>query len=105
MADVLAIAKSIVQNRTVSNAGTKGPQPLIKDSAAADPASNGVAVIIANWTGQGASGVDYAGAATDQLNYLFQDVPKTSDGAISHRADQLQLWCAPIIIFHPPRNT
>lgn len=60
----------------------------------------GVAVLLANWTGLGASGgdgsggeeVDYAGAATDQLNYLFEVVPKTSDGAISHRVAQVQLW-------------
>lgn len=59
----------------------------------------GVAVLLANWTGLGTSGdgeggdeVDYAGAATDQLNYLFEVVPKTSDGAISHRVAQVQLW-------------
>ncbi|OBZ73000.1 hypothetical protein A0H81_07148 [Grifola frondosa] len=37
-------------------------------------------------------GQDYAGAARDQLNYLLQDVPRTTDGAISHRVEQVQLW-------------
>jgi rhamnogalacturonyl hydrolase YesR len=37
--------------------------------------------------------VDYAGAAQDQLDFLLSDkVPKTDDGAISHRVDELQLW-------------
>jgi len=60
----------------------------------------GVAVLIANWTnfqGGGGGGLgkeDYAGAATAQVEYLFgPEVPKTNDGAISHRVSQLQLWC------------
>ncbi|KJA16234.1 hypothetical protein HYPSUDRAFT_147994 [Hypholoma sublateritium FD-334 SS-4] len=87
-----AIAKEVVTNRTLSNNNTVGPQPLVNDSSAADPASIGVSVLLANLTGQDSGEVDYAGAATDQLNYLFTDVPKTSDGAISHRVAQLQLW-------------
>jgi len=90
---VLSIAHNIVANRSVSNGNITGPQPLINDSSAGDPASIGVAVLLANWTGQGAiDGLDYAGAARDQLAFLFQNVSKTSDGAISHRVDQLQLW-------------
>jgi rhamnogalacturonyl hydrolase YesR len=66
----------------------------MQDGAAGDPPSIGVAVILANWTGRAAvDGLDYAGAAVDQLDYLFQDVPQTSDGAISHRTDEVQLWC------------
>ncbi|THG98168.1 hypothetical protein EW026_g3969 [Hermanssonia centrifuga] len=91
--EVFGIAKSIVGNRSVSNDHVSGAQPLIADSAAGDPASIGVAVLLANWTGQASQDkLDYAGAATDQLNYLFNDVPHTSDGAISHRVSQLQLW-------------
>ena len=37
-------------------------------------------------------GLDYPGAATDQLNYLFDVVPHTSDGAISHIVSDVQLW-------------
>ena len=62
------------------------------DGSAADPASIGVSVLLANWTGKG-SGQNYAGAAFDQLNYLLYKVPRTSDGAISHRVSQIQLWC------------
>lgn len=83
----------IVTNRSISNGNATGPQPLIQDTSAGDPASIGVAVLLANWTGQGASdGLDYCGAAQDQLEFLFQNVSKTPDGAISHRMDQVQLW-------------
>ncbi|KAF9220660.1 hypothetical protein BS17DRAFT_713741 [Gyrodon lividus] len=93
LSDVFAIAHTIVANRSISNGNITGPQPLIQDSSAGDPASIGVAVLLANWTGQGSvDGLDYAGAARDQLEYLFQKAPKTNDGAISHRMDQVQLW-------------
>ncbi|EIN04194.1 hypothetical protein PUNSTDRAFT_128484 [Punctularia strigosozonata HHB-11173 SS5] len=88
--EILDIARSIVANRATSNNNTVGPQPLIADGAAADPASNLFEVIVANWTGQ--KDQDYAGAAKDQIDFLFQNVSHTSDGAISHRADDLQLW-------------
>ena len=53
----------------------------------------GVAVLIANWTRMGNSSVDYAGAAQAEIQFLLSDaVRKTSDGAFSHRIDQLQLW-------------
>lgn len=93
MTDILGIAKAVVSNRSTSNGGISGPQPFIKDSSAADPVSNGVAILLANWTGKGASdGLDYAGAAKDQLDYLYNVVPKTADGAWSHRIEQVQLW-------------
>lgn len=91
LGEVFKIAHNVVVARSLSN--FTGPQPLIADESAGDPASIGVAVLLANWTGQGAlDGLDYAGAARDQLDYLFQNVSKTSDGALSHRVDQLQLW-------------
>ena len=87
-----AIAKVVVSNRTIANNGTTGPQPLMPDGSAADPASIAFSVLLANWTGQDSGQVDYAGAATDQLEYLLYKVPQTSDGAISHRVSQVQLW-------------
>ncbi|KAJ3759499.1 Six-hairpin glycosidase-like protein [Lentinula raphanica] len=91
LAPVFSIAKGVVNNRTASNGNITGPQPLVADDSAADPASIGPAVLLANWTNQG-DGVDYAGAALDQLNFLYEKVPKTSDGAISHRTGEVQLW-------------
>ncbi len=89
---MLSIAHSVV-----GSLNSTGPQPLIggttNGEAAADPASIGVAVLLANWTGQGASdGLDYAGAAQSQLDYLLERVPRSSSGAISHRVENVQLW-------------
>lgn len=93
LGEVLDIAKAIVGNRSVSNKGVQGPQPLVGNSAAGDPPSIGVSVLLANWTGRAAQdGLDYAGAAQDQLDFLFTQVPHTDDGAISHRIEKLQLW-------------
>jgi hypothetical protein len=88
-----SIPKVVVSNRTTANNGTTGPQPLMPDGSAADPASIAFSVLLANWTGQDSGQVDYAGAATDQLEYLLYKVPQTSDCAISHRVSQVQLWC------------
>lgn len=87
---VLTIAKVVVGNLTNL---TTSPRPLIpKDGSTGDPASVGGAVVLANWTGQGSDGLNYSVAATNQFNYLLLNVSKTGDGAISHRADQVQLW-------------
>ena len=64
----------------------------MQDSSSGDPPSVGVAVILANWTNQWTSdGQNYPQALLNQFNYLYT-VPRTDDGAISHRATQLQLW-------------
>lgn len=91
---VLNLAAAVLTNRTKATKGLTGPQPLVAgDGSAADPASNGVAMLIANWTGQSNSSLDFGQAATDQIDFLFSgSVPKTTDGAFSHRTDQLQLW-------------
>ncbi|KAH0835728.1 Six-hairpin glycosidase-like protein [Lanmaoa asiatica] len=102
LSDVFAITHTIVANRSISNGNITGPQPLIQDSSAGDPASIGVAVLLANWTGQGTlDGLDYSGAAQDQLEFLFQIAPKTQDGAISHRMDQVQLWSDSVYMVPP----
>ena len=92
LAPFFAIARSVVSNRTAANNNSVGPQPLLPDGSAGDPASIGMCVLLANWTNQDAGKIDYAGAAKDQLDFLFQDVPMTNDGAISHRVSQIQLW-------------
>jgi hypothetical protein len=67
-------------------------QPLANgEGSAGDPASLVVPVLVASWTGQ--NDYDYVGAATAQIEYLLgPKVPKTIDGAISHRDSELQLW-------------
>jgi hypothetical protein len=91
LTDVFTIAHDAVV--ALPSPPTNGTgQPLFPgDGSAGDPASVGTAVLVANWTGL--RGEDYAAAATAQVEYLFGPaVPKTSDGAISHRVSQLQLW-------------
>ncbi|KAF5313839.1 hypothetical protein D9619_013072 [Psilocybe cf. subviscida] len=92
LAPFFQLTKQVVSNRTTANNNTAGAQPFLPDGSAADPASIGVGVLIANLTGQDAGQVNYAGAATDQLDYLLNVVPRTSDGAISHRVSEVQLW-------------
>lgn len=90
--EVVSIARSVVKSRA---SNVTGSQPLVdvNGGAAGDPPSIGVAVLLANWTGAGGQdGLDYAGAAEDQLEFLLTKVPQTSDGAISHRTEQVQLW-------------
>lgn len=87
---VLSIAQRIVSARSEN---AERPRPLMPDGSAADPASNGVSVLIANWTGRGErDGVDYAGAAREQLEFLLESTPRSSDGAISHRTEDVSLW-------------
>jgi hypothetical protein len=87
--DVFAIARNVVSE--LSPPGN-APEPFIDDGTAGDPPSVGVAVILANWTNQQSSdGQNYPQAIRNQFNFLYT-IPRTSDGAISHRLDEVQLW-------------
>lgn len=96
-----AIAHEVVANRSTANNNTSGPQAFLPDGSAGDPPSIGVAVLLADWTNQDDGKLDYAGAAKDQLDFLLNDVPRASDGAISHRVSELQLWC--VLDYWPTR--
>lgn len=55
----------------------------------------GITALIRNWTLVGSTGTsDYATAAKQQLDYLLNDVGRTSNGAITQRAppEAIQLW-------------
>ncbi|KAG8685770.1 hypothetical protein FRC09_014538 [Ceratobasidium sp. 395] len=71
---------------------TRNPavEAFVYDSSVGDPASIGVAVLVANFTG--ATGGDYNTAIQQQLDYLMNKAPRNVDGAISHRSEQIQLW-------------
>ncbi|GJE84408.1 six-hairpin glycosidase [Phanerochaete sordida] len=71
------------------------------DGAVGDPASLGVAVLLANWTRSDPADQSFAQAARSQLAYLTTVAPRTSDGAISHRASEVQLW-ADFVYMAPP---
>ena len=61
----------------------------------------GVSVLLRNWTLPFNETGPFATAASDQLNYLLFNAPRTQKGAISHRTNQTQLW-ADFIYMAPP---
>ena len=55
-------------------------------------------MLLANWTNLDSNDDQYERAARNQYNYLFSDsVPKTGQGAISHRIEEAQLWYVVIV--------
>jgi len=94
--DVLDIAVKTVSKKPADSL------PLVADQgSAADPASIGVAVLLANWTRPDLSTDVFWKAASGQLDYLLHQAPKSTEGAISHRVDQVQLW-ADYVYMVPP---
>jgi hypothetical protein len=89
---VLTVAKVVIGN--LKDVTPKPEVLLAGDESAADPASIGAAVALANWTGQGSDGLNYSAAANSQFEYLLTSVPKTGDGAISHRTTVVCLLIA-----------
>lgn len=82
---------NVLASRTVDNKPAD-IAPLMRDGSAGDPASIGIAVLVANATVIARNKTRYSQAAQSQLQYLLASTPRTSDGAISHRADKVQLW-------------
>ena len=76
----MSVAQTTMQNRPKTNTSAKalGGSSLLNDGAAGDPASLGIAVLIANASTGNAqvNGVGYGDAATAELHYLLYDVPK-----------------------------
>ncbi|CEJ82139.1 hypothetical protein VHEMI02224 [[Torrubiella] hemipterigena] len=62
-------------------------QVLVGNSAVGDPASLGVSALLL-----GQSDKVYLDASDRQTNYILNDAPKYSNGAISHRPDVAELW-------------
>ncbi|KAI0321459.1 Six-hairpin glycosidase [Amylostereum chailletii] len=93
--DVLNISETIIAAR-LPNMTTL----IDGDGAAGDPASLGVAVILANWTLTD-DAAKYGEAAKEQLDHLLYTVPRTPSGAISQRESEVQLW-ADFIYMVPP---
>jgi hypothetical protein len=74
-------------------AATKIPQPFgvhglsNGDGAVGDPASLGVGAVMI-----GKTNPSFAVAAQKEINYVVGIAPKWKNGAISHRADVVELW-------------
>lgn len=56
-------------------------------------------MLVANYSG--ATGGDYNSAIEQQLDYLLNKAPRNSDGAISHRTEQIQLWSDNVYMVPP----
>ncbi|KAH9991633.1 glycosyl hydrolase family 88-domain-containing protein [Russula compacta] len=94
--DVLAIAEIIIDQQT------NGTLPLTNgQGSVGDPASLGQAVLLRNWTKVNLTDTRFSFAAGQQLGYLLNDAPRASSGAISHRADEVELW-ADFVYMAPP---
>ncbi|GAA5846894.1 hypothetical protein JCM5353_004848 [Sporobolomyces roseus] len=76
----------------------------VKDGAAGDPPALGVSFLIAAInSNDGEKKAKLWEEAREQLDYLLNDVPRTNDGAISHRPphESVQLW-ADFMYMVPP---
>lgn len=49
-------------------------------------------MLAARTVGGANNGRAYETAAREQVEYLLSGTPRTGDGAISHRTEQVQLW-------------
>jgi hypothetical protein len=65
----------------------RNSQVLVDDSAVGDPASLGVSAILL-----GQSDSTYISAANRQADYILDQAPRGSNGAISHRPDIVEMW-------------
>jgi hypothetical protein len=53
----------------------------------------GSAVLLRNWTRVDLNDTRFSQAAGQQLGYLLNQAPRSGSGAISHRANEVALWC------------
>jgi hypothetical protein len=78
---IISIAQTTLQNRPTTNTtAIAGGTSLLPDGAAADPASLGIAVMLAGASTGNAqvNGLGYGDAATSEINYLLYNVPRVS---------------------------
>nr|ODN86755.1 hypothetical protein L203_04005 [Cryptococcus depauperatus CBS 7841] len=103
MPEVMDVAQVTMNNRPAAVNASQNAGSLLKDDAAGDPASLGISILLANAStgNQQVKGIGYGDAATAQLNYLLYDVPRTTSGAISHRANEPQLWSDSVYMVPP----
>ncbi|KAJ9091754.1 hypothetical protein QFC19_008964 [Naganishia cerealis] len=111
--EIITIARTTLENRPASSNSSTGGSAingvgigsLLEDGSSADPASLGISVLLANASAavgtQEVKNVGWGEAAESELRYLLERVPRNSAGAISHRADQPQLW-ADFVYMVPP---
>jgi hypothetical protein len=74
----------------------RNSQVLVDNSAVGDPASLGVSAILL-----GQSDSTYIGAANRQADYILNQAPRWSNGAISQRPDVAELWADNMFMSFP----
>jgi hypothetical protein len=89
----ITIASMLVDNKPAYTAA------LMDDGAAGDPASNGIAVLLGNYTYP--DDPRYYNAFKSQIDFIQYGVPQTGDGAISHRVSEVQLWADNVYMVPP----
>jgi hypothetical protein len=72
---------------------------LVEDTAVGDPASLGVSAILL-----GTSDNAYMQAARRQADFILNEAPRYSNGAISHRVDIAELWADNMAMSFPFRK-
>lgn len=77
----------------------RNSQILVSDTAVGDPASLGVSAILL-----GQSENVYLGASKRQAEYLLNSAPRWSNGAISHRSEEAELWIDNMAMSFPFRK-
>ena len=65
-----------------------GAKTIMEDGAAGDPMSNAITMLLANFSMPGDT--RFASAFHSQLGFIEHDVPRTGDGAISHRVSEVR---------------
>ncbi|EGG02340.1 uncharacterized protein MELLADRAFT_91430 [Melampsora larici-populina 98AG31] len=102
--EIFDIIDPIMASRKPSSA----PRPIIPDGALGDPASLGVAVIVAGMTvgsrpasEQKFQGQQYGEAAQQQLDHLLGSTFKGPHGEFSHRESEFQLWSDAMYMIPP----
>lgn len=71
-------------------------QVFVGNSAVGDPASLGVSAILL-----GQSDQTYIDASHREADYILNDAPRYSNGAISHRPDVAELWADNVAMSFP----
>lgn len=74
-------------------------QVFVSDSAVGDPASLGVSAILI-----GQSDSNYIDASNRQADYILNDAPRWSNGAISQRGNVAEIWADNMAMSFPFRE-
>lgn len=86
--------QSLVQTWANEKPSSTSQLAYVKGGAAGDPPALGVGWLVAAAFSDPATNATYMSQATQQVEYLLESVPRSADGAISHRPpnEPVSLW-------------